>query len=144
MKKKILTLVVAMVLSMLTAVISGCAGNRISLVDQGAISVETKPSESVRILWTDVYQDGEDIIVYGAVRRRSHTSYPLTTHVDVMILAPDGEVLQEARTQDIYVPRRIPGKGVNWKRFEARFSSMPPQGSLVRLVSHSGLHNDAI
>jgi hypothetical protein len=115
---------------------SGC-NSRNSLVEQGIVSIETKPSKKVKILWMDVYKDGEDIIVYGVVRRRSHTSYPLKTHVDATILSPDGKVLQEAHTSDIYVPRFVPGKGINFKRFEIRFPDMPGNFS-VQAVVHSG------
>ncbi len=40
MKKKVLKLVVVMVLGMLTVVISGCATNRVDLVDAGVLSLE--------------------------------------------------------------------------------------------------------
>jgi hypothetical protein len=69
----------------LPVVISGCATNRIDLVEEGIVSVETVPSKKVKILWTDVYQDGEDFVVYGVVQRRSHTSYPIKTHVDISV-----------------------------------------------------------
>jgi hypothetical protein len=138
MKSKLLFTAFVVTLSAVS-IMSGCSGSRVSLVDQGIVSVEAKPSKNVGILWTDVYQDGEDIIVYGVVQRRSHTSYPLKTHVDVAILSPDGEVLQEARTPDVYVPRRIPGKGINWNRFEVRFPDIL-HNSRVQAVAHSGLH----
>ena len=118
------------------AIVSGCS-SRNSLVRQGIASVETKPSNKVEILWTDVYKEGEDIIVYGAVRRRSRTSHPLKTHVAVTILTTDGRILREARTPDIYVPRLLPGKGVNFRRFEIRFPDV--QGNFtVQAVVHSG------
>jgi hypothetical protein len=139
MKSKFLSIAFVVALSAATRIMSGCGGSRVSLVDQGIVSVETKASKNVGILWTDVYQDGEDIIVYGVVQRSSHTSYPIKTHVDVTILSPDGEVLQEVRTPDILVPRRIPGKGINWKRFEVRFPDIP-HNSRVQAVAHSGLH----
>jgi hypothetical protein len=137
-KSKLLFTAFAVTLSAVS-VMSGCSGSQISLVDQGIVSVEAKPSKNVGILWTDVYQDGEDIVVYGVVRRRSHTSYPLKTHVDVTILSPDGEVLQEVRTPDIYVARRIPGKGINWNRLEVRLPDIP-HNSRVQAVAHSGSH----
>jgi len=84
----------------------------------------------------DVFRDGEEIIVYGVVRRRSHTLYPLKTHVDVSILSPDQKVLREAHTPDIYVPRFTPGKGINFKRFEIRFLDIPGNFS-VRAAAHS-------
>jgi len=128
----------AVALSAAIAPISGCSSNRNSLIGQGIVSVETKPSKNVRILWTDVYRDGEDIIVYGAVQRCSHTSYPLKTHVDVTILTPDGTIVQEVRTQDIYVPKHISGKGINWERFEVHFTDIP-ENFRVQAVVHSAL-----
>jgi len=143
MRKKILYMAVGMAIGTLTNVISGCATNRIDLADRGVVSVETVPGKRVNILWTDVYQDGEDLVIYGVVQRHSHSSYPIKTHVDVNIFAPDGTVLQQTRTPDIYVPRRLAGKGISWKRFEVRLPTTPPRGSLVRIVSHSGLHNES-
>jgi hypothetical protein len=127
---------VAAALSILAIVISGCS-SRNSLVEQGIASVETKPSKKVEILWTDVYKDGEEIIVYGVVRRCSHTSYPLRTHVVATILTPDGKNLREGRSPDIYVPRFLPGKGINFKRFEIHFKDVPGNFS-VQAVVHSG------
>jgi hypothetical protein len=142
MESKFWTIALGIGFGTLTATISGCATNRIDLADKGIVSVETVPSKRVNILWTDVYQDGEDILVYGVVQRLSHTSYPIKTHVDITILSPDGMVLQEARTPDIYVPRRIPGKGISWERFQVRFPDIPPQGSRVNMVVHGGKHED--
>jgi hypothetical protein len=142
MKKKLSAVTVTLGFSVLPVVISGCATNRTDVVEKGSVSVETVSSKKVKILWTDVYQDGEDFAVYGVVQRGSHTSYPIKTHVDITILSPDGTVLQEARTPDTYVPRRIPGKGISWERFQVRFADIPPQGSRVNVVVHSGKHED--
>ncbi len=130
-----------MVFGILTIVSSGCAANRTNLVSKGIVSVETSPSKKVKILWTRVYQDGEDFVVYGVVQRRNHTSYPIRTHVDITILAGDGTVMQETRTPDIYVSRRRPGKGISWKRFRVRLPGTPPEGSRVNMVVHGALHN---
>jgi hypothetical protein len=137
MRKKVLSLVA---IGVLTAIISGCVTNRVSLVDENMVSVEKQGNETVEILWTDAYQDGEDTVVYGVIRRRSHTSYPIKTHADVAIVSPDGTMLQEARTPDIYVARRVPGKGIDWTRFNIRFPGMLTQGSKVNMVVHSGSH----
>jgi hypothetical protein len=126
---------IAAALSILAIMISGC-NSRNSLVEQGIASIETKPSKNVEILWMDVFRDGEEIIVCGVVRRRYHTLYPLKTHVDAAILTTDGKVLREAHTPDIYVPRFVPGKGINFKRFEVRFPDMPGNFS-VQAAVHS-------
>ena len=127
-------------LGMAALFIGGCATNRVDLVDKGLVSVETVPSEKVKILWTDVYLDGEETIVYGVIQRRSHTSYPLRTHVDVTVYSSEGKTLHEARTQDIYVPGRIPGKGISWKRVKIRLPEIPPQNSMISMTVHSGEH----
>ena len=141
MKKKVVSLVISMVFGILTIAISGCAANRSDLVDKGIVSVETAPSKKVKILWTRVYQNGEDFVVYGVVQRRNHTSYPIRIHVDITILAGDDTIQQETRTPDIYVSRRRPGKGINWTRFRVRFPGTPAEGSRVNMVVHSAAHN---
>ena len=141
MKKKVLSLVIAMVFGIMTIAVSGCNTNRTDLVDKGIVSVETSPSKKVKILWTRVYQDGEDFVVYGVVQRRNHTSYPIRTHVDITILAGDGTIRHDTRTRDIYVSRRRPGKGINWTRFRVRLPGTPAEGSRVNMVVHSALHN---
>lgn len=73
MNNKSSSIAVVAALSILAIIISGCS-SRNSLVEQGIASIETKPSKNIKILWTDVYKDDENIIVYGVVRRRSHTS----------------------------------------------------------------------
>jgi hypothetical protein len=139
MSTKSINIVAVAALSILAIAISGCS-SRNSLVEQGIALVETKPSKNIDILRTDVYKDGEDIIVYGVVRRRRHTSYPLKTHVDATILSPDGKVLQEARTPDIYVPRFVRGKGFNFKRFKVRFPNVSGNFSVIA-VAHSEEHD---
>lgn len=139
MNRKFLFIVFAVALSAIMTVIPGCTGSRVSLVDQEVVSIKAKSSKNVRILWTDVYQDGEDIIVYGVVRRCSHTSYPLETHVDIKVFNTDGKLLHEARTPDTYVPRCATGKGIHWKRFKLRVPEIP-RNSRVQAVAHSGPH----
>ena len=137
MNNKSSSIAVVTALSILAIAMSGC-GSRNSLVEQGIASVETKPSKTVEILWMDVLRDGEEIVVYGVVRRRHHTTYPLKTHVDAAILTPDGKVIQEAHTPDIYVPRFVPDKGINFKRFEIRFPDIPGNFS-VKATAHNEL-----
>ncbi len=127
---------IKIVMGVLTlAVISGScfAANRRDLVDPGEVSLERQHSKKVHIAWTKVQQDGEDIVVSGVLRRHALTSYPIWRHVEVTVLAPDGTVLQKARTSNIKVPRRIPGRGFNTKRFEVRLPGIPPRGSSVRI-----------
>ncbi|HHA18796.1 MAG TPA: hypothetical protein ENK70_03730 [Methylophaga sp.] len=141
MKQKVLGLV-GIGLGVLLVTISGCAANRVSLADEGIVSVETVPGKKVKILWTDVYEDDNDVVVYGVLRRIGYSSGSFSIHVDVTVFSPDEEVLYENRTSVIGVPRRVVGKGVDWKRFEVRFPGQIPEGSSIRAVCHAGRHND--
>ena len=138
MKKKLLSLVIATVFSSLAIIISGCATDRVDLVDTGVLSLEQHTTGKVYIAWSDAYEDGDGFVVSGVVRRRDTAGQPIKVHVDVTILSPDGKVLDEGRSSDIYVPRRIVGRGQSLKRFSVRFGSIPAEGSKVSIVTRSG------
>ena len=138
MKKKLLSLVIATVFSSLAIIISGCATDRVDLVDTGVLSLEQHTTGKVYIAWSDAYEDGDGFVVSGVVRRRDTVGLPIKVHVDVTILSPDGKVLDEGRSSDIYVPRRIVGRGQSLKRFSVRFGSIPAEGSKVSIVTCSG------
>ena len=124
------------------SLLSGCATDRISLGDEGLVSIEKQGRKEVAILWTDVYEDNGDTVVSGVLRRRSHTGYPIIAHVDVTLFDPDGTILREGRTPDLYVARHIHGKGMNWTPFRVRLPGMPAAGVKVNMVVHSEEHED--
>ena len=127
-----------MVLGMLAVVISGCATDRVDLVDSGVLSLEQHTTGKVYIAWSDAYEDGDGFVVTGVVRRRDTVGLPIKAYVDVTILSPDGNVLDEGRSSVIYVPRRIVGRSQSLKRFRVRFPSIPAEGSKVSIVTRSG------
>jgi hypothetical protein len=144
MKKKVLSLVIAMVFGILTTVISGCAANRVDLVDSGVLSLTQQSTGKVYIAWSGAYEQDDGFVITGVLRRRDHVGLPIKTHVDVTILSPDGTILDEARSSDVCVSRRITGRSyLSFERFKVRFPNVPAKGSSVRLVSHSGQHDDA-
>ena len=53
-------------------------------------------------------------------------------------LSPDGSVVYETRTRDMYVPRRIPGKGIGWLRFRLLLPVDISDGNRVKMTAHSG------
>ena len=142
MKKRLSTIMVVVVFGMLTAVISGCAINRVDLVDSGVLTLEQQSMGKVYIAWSGVYEQDDSFVVAGVLRRRDRVGMPIRTHVDVTVLSPDGTILDEARSSDVCVSRRITGRSyLSFERFKVRFSNIPTKGSLVRVVSHSGRHN---
>ena len=142
MKKKVLSLVITTVFGILTIIISGCATNRIDLVDTGVISLEQRNMGKVYIAWSGAYEQDDGFVITGVLRRRDHIGMAIRAHVDVTVLSPDGTILDEARSSDFYVSRCIIGRScLSFERFKVCFPNIPANGSLVRLVSHSGRHN---
>jgi len=144
MIRNLSTINIAIVTLLFLAVISGCTTvERSDLVKTGILNIEQERTGKVYIAWSGAYEDGDGFIVTGVLRRRDQVGMPVKTHVDVTMLSPDGTVLNEARSSDVYVSRRITGRGhLSFERFKVRFPNVPPKGSLVRVVSHSGQHDD--
>lgn len=143
MKKKVVSLVIAAVFGILTIIISGCVTNRINLVDTGMLSLEQHNTGKVYIAWSGAYEQEDDFVITGVLRRRDRVGMAIRTHVDVTVLSPDGTILDEARSSDVYVSRRITGRSyLSFERFKVCFPNIPAKESLVRLVSHSGRHDD--
>ncbi len=117
----------------LAVCLCGCASSLVDLTKKGQVAVETVSGEKTRILWAKVYQDGDDTLIKVALRRRLPTAYPLKTHVDIVVIGPDGEKTLETRTENIYVPRNVPGKGPNVKFFRKYIPGTLPPNSTVRI-----------
>jgi hypothetical protein len=143
MKKKFLTTIVMLGFSLLSIFISGCTSNRVDLVYSGVINLEQHKTGKVYIAWSNAYEQDDGFVITGVLRRRDHAGMSIKTHVDVTVLSPDGTILDEARSSDVYVSRRITGRScLSFERFKVCLPKIPAKESLVRVVSHSGLHND--
>lgn len=142
MSKNLNTIVVTL---LFLVVISGCSAvSRTDLVKRGVLNIERQRTGKIYIVWSDEDGDGDGFVVTGVLRRRDHLGAPIKTHVDITILSPDGAVLDKARSSDVYVSRRISGRGYPFDRFKVRFPSIPAQGSLVRVVSHIGQFENTV
>jgi len=130
-------------LAMMTVGFMGCAANRIDLVGTATLKLEKQREGKVYIAWASVYEKDDGVVISGVLRRHDHIGNPIKTHVDVTVLSPDGRVIDTARSNEVYVPRRITGRGQSLKRFVVHLPNLPPRGSLVRMTSHSGPHNDS-
>ena len=143
MVKRLSVVTVALSFGLLVSIISGCAANRVDLVDSGLLTLEKHATGKVYVAWGDAYEHEGGFMITGVLRRRDHVGSAIKAHVDVTVLSPDGRIVDTARSGDVYVSRRITGRWQSFKRFKVYFPNMPSRGSSVRMVSHSGLHDDA-
>ena len=58
-------------------VISGCATDRVDLVDAGVLNLEQHTTGKVYIAWSDAYEDGDGFVVTGVLRRRDIVGLPI-------------------------------------------------------------------
>lgn len=123
------------------SILAGCAAPGENLSDKGGVAVQRVSSAKVDILWADVYRTDESLVVRGAVRHHHYSSRPVKVHVDAVVLGGDGAVLEETIGPDIWVPRRLLGKGLNYKSFELCLPVAVPEGGTIRLVCHTGPHD---
>jgi hypothetical protein len=135
MRKKIRTIRAAGIatLCLVATIVPGCATSRVNLVDSGTVSIEKVSSEKTCISKVYVFQEGNDLIVSGNVKRRVSPG-PGGGHVDVTILGPDGVSIKELETP--YFPRIIPLKGARESKFSVKIPILLPEGSKVQVEHH--------
>ena len=127
----------AVLMSMLACGCGSCPARR-----GASLKVGRGPTmdDRVRIIWVDAHERSDRVWLHGAVQRQSHTSYPIQTHVDVLVTGADGRLLQRTWTREISVSRRVPGKGPDWTAFEVTLPGKLPAGSTIQVASHDGTH----
>ena len=70
--------------------LTGCAGEPVSLVRDGAVAIETSSSTAARIWWADVRLDGRETVVVGEVIRHRDWTADRPGHIDIEVVALDG------------------------------------------------------
>lgn len=121
---------------------TGQAGKRslnpqAAVLVEGNIPVETVDGYGGRFLQARVRAHGSHVHVAGSVTR-SFGEPPPWAHIDVLVLDPNGKVVESVSTQ--YLPRAIPhpvgGGGTPGASFVAELGTPPPKGSTVRVIFH--------
>jgi hypothetical protein len=132
--------------------ISGCLSDRVNLADNSWVSLDPVPAGSIYILRAITYKESnenEAFAVHGMIKRKIRGGVGDHGHIDVAIVGPEGTVLDQVSTP--HFPDRVPRR-MDQAYFNARLSSVPPQGSIVRVAYHrsvrpvwktSDCHNNA-
>jgi len=135
MKKKTLKNLFVLMILAACMTVWACASNRANLLKDGKVKLECIPSKSYYISHVDVYQNDDKLVLHGNVKRRCHSDTE-TGHVDITIVTPEGEILEQIST--LYKPRIIPTRKMHRRTsyFNVCLSTIPPTGSIVRVVYH--------
>ncbi len=123
-------------IGMTTVVMSTNASDRVNLVKEGVAFVEYVPSKGVYVSKTYVYQDGDELVISGKVRR-PYGSFAVAGHVDIEMLDPEGTTFK--KTIATHIPRIVRRKGPRDASFTVRLPIILPKGATVRVGYHSSL-----
>ncbi len=114
---------------------SGCAMNRVNLVESQMVYVENVKHDKAHIYGVNVYQDDKTLVISGSVGRRHNINLPINGHVDLILIASNGSILKKIGTN--YNPGRLPGRRAGRSYFEAKIPVILPPGSRVRVEFHN-------
>ncbi len=128
------------VMILVTAVvfISGCATNNVNYTNEASVLFERVPSEDVLISEVHAYEDGDELVIYGKVKRAANNCCDYARgHVEIAVLAPDGLVIDIVNV--LYSPRNIPKVRSRTSRFITRLPYMVPEDMILRITYHDSM-----
>ncbi len=125
-------------LTLATILISGCATSNLNCTNEASVLFERIPSEDVLISEVHAYEDEDELVIYGKVKRTADNCCDATRgHVDIAVVAPDGLVLDVISV--LYSPRNIPKVRSRSSHFMARLPYTVLQGFVLRITYHTSL-----
>ena len=134
--KQVTILFIPTILIVIVMTLSGCASNRVNLLDESKVFIEYVPSKWIDFNRVHAGQAENEFIITGRLKHRNISLYR-AGHVDVAIVSPEGKVLECASTS--YTPRNISRRRICKHRgsyFEVRLPIVLREGSKVRLAHH--------
>jgi len=141
MRKKVTTKLGIGLAGLLSGLV-GCASNRVNLVEEGRVSVKVIPPKTVRMSEVQVFQDSEELVIFGRIHRGTRLPYWHSKHIDAAVLGPDARPLHEVKTQGYF--DHFPRKSYNTISFKIRFPACPPPGSTVVVAYHANAYSNKV
>ena len=125
---------------LVTAIVffSGCATSNVNYTNEASVLFERMPSEDVLISDVHAYEDGDELVIYGKVKRAADNCCDAARgHVDVAIVAPDGLVIDIINV--LYSPRNIPKVRSRTSHFTTRLPYIVPEDMTLRITYHDNM-----
>lgn len=139
-----MTVAVSTLLAVVVPGLAGCGCNRYAAAERDGLPVSVSSGDDVEILWADSHRVDSTLMIHGTMKRKLPGSTPLKVHIDVQLFSTEDELLQEACTRDVYLPRNLPGKGMGFERFELELENISAENTKILLAPHQGDHEEHI
>lgn len=120
------------------AFLTGCASNRVNLVDNGTVRVERVNSQRTTISKIYVYQERNALVISGRVKRNSSSAIAGGGHVDITVLDQDEQPIKN--TCKSYFPRKI--RRSRTSSFSVSLPLVLSKGSTIKVVHHNGASDE--
>jgi hypothetical protein len=116
--------------------VSGCATSSVNYTGETSVLFERVPSEDALVSEVHSYEDGDELVVFGRVKRAVDNCCDAARgHVDIAVVGPDGFVLDTVSVS--FSPRNIPKVRSRSSRFVTRLPYTVPDGITLRVAYHS-------
>jgi hypothetical protein len=116
--------------------ISGCAASNLNYKNEASVIFECIPSEDVLISDVNAFENGDELVIFGKVKRAPNNCCDAVRgHLDMAIIAPDGFVLDAGSF--LYSPRNIPKGRSRSSHFKAVLPYIVPEDFVLRITYHS-------
>lgn len=137
---KLLKLISTVVFMMASAfVLSACTIKPLPPTGPGSLTTNIQQASEVQIVQTSARQDGENVVVYGRVKRKITGGRGVVKgHIDIKIIDAEGKVIDRVVTS--VSPKIVPKSGGMTSSFTARIPVIAPQGSVISVRFHNGPH----
>jgi hypothetical protein len=112
-------------------ILVGCATQGKDLVGTDTVKIHKVSSAWGTIGFVRVIQDGEEVTLRGAVKRRPSGRGFIPGHIELEVNNPEGDVLEQC-VIDYY-----PGPKSTYANFHAVLNATPPPGSTIRVIHDS-------
>jgi hypothetical protein len=113
-----------------SVILFACATNP-SLVTEEDVTIERVDSRSARIILAYLETSGTEMVLRGELQRRSPGRGPISGHLHIELIAPDGAVFKEASIgyKRLSVKSRI-------ANFHIEIPGTPSDIKTIRIVHH--------
>lgn len=111
--------------------LSGCATNRVNLVEAGQVQLAVHQGRSARLSGVTVYQAKDEVRVSGYARNRASCFESLRGSIEVLVLGLQGEILKQQTVQ--LIPERVSRNAPSGTFFHAYIPGTLPPGAHVEV-----------
>jgi hypothetical protein len=126
------------VLTVVFAVIFGCSTGAKNITEDNVLKIEREASDHAFIMDVAIFQAGDELSIWGSVKRHHSGRATVKGHVDAYLLDSTGSVI---------VKEIVPFHRITERKGKARFhfkvKLLPPPDGTLRIVHHNAPRHDA-